>query len=188
MSALGTASPNDRITPPVTVRSPYQRSTALAGGFVRSSKMEDEDIWSHRAYLSDPGFIAYQEALKKEEGAMERLKEIATYMAEECWVLWRKGDGYGSTVLDAVREAFHKSGCEQEPQKNGASANRRKIPGDVRTMVFERDEYRCVKCGSFKSLAVDHIHPYSLGGTDDPDNLQTLCRSCNSSKGAKVEE
>lgn len=37
--ALGTAKPNGRITPPASVRPPFQRSTTFAGGFVRSNKM-----------------------------------------------------------------------------------------------------------------------------------------------------
>lgn len=35
-------------------------------------------------------------------------------------------------------------------------------------------------------LSLDHIHPYSLGGEDTLGNLQTLCRPCNSRKGARV--
>ena len=33
-----------------------------------------------------------------------------------------------------------------------------------------------------RALQVDHIVPRSRGGTDDPDNLQALCYSCNSMK------
>ena len=32
---------------------------------------------------------------------------------------------------------------------------------------------------------VDHIHPKSLGGSDDHVNKQLLCASCNMSRGAK---
>lgn len=36
-------------------------------------------------------------------------------------------------------------------------------------------------------LVVDHVHPFSAGGSfDDPDNLQSLCSDCNGKKGAKV--
>jgi len=60
------------------------------------------------------------------------------------------------------------------------------IPDAVRQYVYDRDGRRCLHCGTTKALSLDHIHPYSLGGSDDPSNLQTLCRPCNSSKGAKV--
>lgn len=52
--------------------------------------------------------------------------------------------------------------------------------------MFERDKYRCVNCGTHLNLSIDHIHPFSKGGSDDESNLQTLCRSCNSSKGAST--
>lgn len=60
-----------------------------------------------------------------------------------------------------------------------------KIPTGLRMQVFERDSHTCKKCGSTENLTVDHIHPEILGGGIDLDNLQTLCRSCNSSKGSR---
>lgn len=64
---------------------------------------------------------------------------------------------------------------------------RRKIPQWIRELVYERDEYRCVECAATEDLTLDHIYPWSLGGSDDPHNLRTLCRPCNSSKGARVQ-
>lgn len=64
--------------------------------------------------------------------------------------------------------------------------NRRHIPDALRLAVYERDGFTCLHCGSVQNLSLDHIHPYSRGGLDVLDNLQTLCRSCNSRKGAKV--
>ena len=40
-----------------------------------------------------------------------------------------------------------------------------------------------VKLGNDIELHIDHIIPYSLGGTNEEDNLQVLCRDCNISKG-----
>lgn len=58
-----------------------------------------------------------------------------------------------------------------------------KINGNIRIAVFERDIYRCKHCGTHKDLCCDHIIPESKGGETSLDNLQTLCRSCNSKKG-----
>lgn len=46
---------------------------------------------------------------------------------------------------------------------------------------------RCVACGATDHLSLDHIIPWSLGGEDTMENLQTMCRSCNSRKGNRVD-
>lgn len=63
---------------------------------------------------------------------------------------------------------------------------RKKIPDALRLKVYERDGYACLHCGTTERLSLDHIHPFSLGGPDTFENLQTLCRPCNSRKGARV--
>lgn len=47
--------------------------------------------------------------------------------------------------------------------------------------------YTCVHCGrKFRKgdIDIDHILPQSKGGTNDPRNLQCLCKHCNRSKQA----
>lgn len=67
-----------------------------------------------------------------------------------------------------------------------AAAKRDPVPMETRLFVFERDGFRCAWCGGTEDLTIDHIYPQSLGGGHGEDNLQTLCRSHNSSKGARV--
>lgn len=45
----------------------------------------------------------------------------------------------------------------------------------------------CTNAGRFGIMGyvVDHIIPRKKGGSDEEDNLQTLCRSCHDSKSAK---
>ncbi len=52
---------------------------------------------------------------------------------------------------------------------------------------FNKLGNKCVICGS-KNITIDHIIPISKGGTNNIDNLQPLCKSCNSSKGNKNME
>ncbi len=58
------------------------------------------------------------------------------------------------------------------------------IKDSVRQEIYDRDGNACIACGSTQRLTLDHILPYTHGGSDDPENLRTLCRSCNSSRGA----
>jgi len=74
-------------------------------------------------------------------------------------------------------------GTEQSPKEH---YRKRPVPRSIRDYVFERDNYTCRHCGDTEALTVDHIHPESKGGTAEPDNLQTLCRTCNSRKGTRV--
>lgn len=40
----------------------------------------------------------------------------------------------------------------------------------------------CQHCGATDDLTTDHVTPKAAGGSDDPANLQVLCRRCNSAK------
>lgn len=51
--------------------------------------------------------------------------------------------------------------------------------------ILTRDNFTCQLCGATAKtdiLEVDHITPLSEGGTHEPDNLRTLCNSCNVGK------
>jgi HNH endonuclease len=66
------------------------------------------------------------------------------------------------------------------------SRRRVPIPRDIKLAVWQRDEGRCVVCGSNESLEYDHVIPLSIGGSDSIRNLQLLCESCNRRKGATL--
>lgn len=67
--------------------------------------------------------------------------------------------------------------------------------------VMIRDNFTCQLCGvvcvtknkhgvkipELGKIEIDHIIPVAKGGNADLSNLQTLCKKCNRSKGAKRE-
>ena len=70
-------------------------------------------------------------------------------------------------------------------RESSAYPKKEHIPESTRWTVWERDDFTCQICGTRKKLSVDHIYPESKGGTLDLSNLQTLCKRCNSRKGAR---
>jgi hypothetical protein len=55
----------------------------------------------------------------------------------------------------------------------------------TRREIFSLYGEKCLCCGSTENLTLDHINPVKLGGKNSLDNLQPLCKSCNSKKGTK---
>lgn len=63
--------------------------------------------------------------------------------------------------------------------------------GKVARQIKARDGYRCAYCqaterASGAAMQLDHLTPRALGGTDEPTNLITACRSCNSRRQSRT--
>lgn len=65
------------------------------------------------------------------------------------------------------------------------------IPEELRTRVITQAGDRCEYCGLAQigqeaTFHIDHIHPASLGGRTELENLALACVSCSLRKGAKI--
>lgn len=101
--------------------------------------------------------------------------------------LWNIGDGCGGKVFDEITAAFRFAGYSTERSEPPFRSTKKQLPAKLRAVVLARDGLRCVHCGceDIDELGVDHIVAEVNGGPHTLDNLQTLCRSCNSRKGTK---
>lgn len=86
--------------------------------------------------------------------------------------------------LESVRVDYLKIVMKRtKPRKK---YQRKGLSNRLRTLVLDRDNYQCQMCGKTREdgvkLEVDHIIPVSKGGTNELDNLQTLCHGCNHGK------
>ncbi len=50
---------------------------------------------------------------------------------------------------------------------------------ELKQKRLEMDGMKCGKCGRTDCLTIHHILPRHSGGTDDIDNLMTLCDACH---------
>ena len=71
----------------------------------------------------------------------------------------------------------------RELSTNSNSKSRPKISDSVVTYLLARDCGKCVICASEEDLQIDHIIPFSKGGSDEPENLRILCKTCNVKRG-----
>lgn len=79
-------------------------------------------------------------------------------------------------------------GCRAIQAAEDAARRKRRLAPiiDWKKNEHRTHGYRCPACRHPRRLMymeIDHIVPKSKGGTDDPDNLQLLCRLCNRVKG-----
>jgi 5-methylcytosine-specific restriction protein A len=99
--------------------------------------------------------------------------------------------GCGVLVRDGT------SRCPKHPKANSFADKRRGNRHErgygsawdkLRALILARDEGLCQPCVRAHRVslatAVDHTVPKAEGGTDDPSNLQAICRACHLDKTA----
>lgn len=88
---------------------------------------------------------------------------------------------HGDSARKKKRSTMSIASCEN------SRAARLKIGGIISEKewisVLVKYKNKCVTCGTTENISMDHIKPLSRGGTHTIDNIQPMCRSCNSRKG-----
>ncbi|HEX8227894.1 MAG TPA: HNH endonuclease signature motif containing protein [Chloroflexia bacterium] len=101
----------------------------------------------------------------------------------------KKGNGrydvLDPMLVSAIIETLVKISKRQLLAPTGEMSSRH-IPHEVKVAVWQRDQGRCVQCGSSDYLEFDHIIPHSKGGANTINNIQLLCRRCNLAKGGSI--
>jgi 5-methylcytosine-specific restriction endonuclease McrA len=96
---------------------------------------------------------------------------------------------FKKSILNKVEKVIIKSKKElkwiNEYKIKRKEANRILNNKSFRKLAFEKYGKKCIKCGSKNNLSLDHIISIFDGGSNDIENIQILCKSCNSSKGNK---
>jgi len=98
-----------------------------------------------------------------------------------------KKEYFFSQILEIYKSAKNKIDYKETKEYQ-----RKLLSPSLRYDILKRDGFRCVICGRTAEddvkLHVDHIIPVSKGGKTVPENLRTLCDSCNLGKSDKYDE
>ena len=96
---------------------------------------------------------------------------------------------YAEDILSLIKRLRNRNGTfynDREIWNSICRVERGKVSNKMRFYIYQRDGYRCRKCGvsqRYARLEVDHIIPIAKGGKSTYNNLQTLCHRCNVEKG-----
>jgi len=103
--------------------------------------------------------------------------QVVVYQCESCGKA-HVPTSQGDRTIDMV--ALEAMLCDAQICAPGVH-KRSAIPPSVRRRVFERDGYRCTVagCGSTHNLIIHHDDEVTAGGSNDIDNLRTMCGACH---------
>ena len=155
-------------------------------------KMKDTsiDVSACELFKKDKIQLRYNQLIKeKQQNILKNVSNINSDLLSKV----EKYKDDNETVIEFIENAILKSlPKEVLTQEELKEINRRRnIKDTTRYSVLERAGFKCQCCGikPLKNndviLHIDHIIPYSLGGSDNIDNLQVLCNKCNISKRNK---
>jgi 5-methylcytosine-specific restriction endonuclease McrA len=145
--------------------------------YTERNKTEKRKVSKQRYYESEKckeNKKQYFEAHRDELLAVNRqyYKEHKDTIGERA-ARWRKENRERKNISERSRSAAKK-------------ANGGKFTVDEWIALCVKYDNRCLACKARVVLTADHVIPLSKGGTNDIENIQPLCVSCNSSKGTKT--
>lgn len=159
----------------------------------RGGRASVENIASFLLSLDQSQVEYYERITKRYPGNVLSKHGIAKSVRTGNKITGFELDGFGAMTADEVKAliSFCQAKIDEYVAKRGERIwmHRRlalgDVPGSARYEVLKRAKYRCELCGvsaEERALEVDHIVPRNKGGTDDIENFQALCFSCNATK------
>lgn len=111
-----------------------------------------------------------EQYLKKAREWSERNKEYHKKLIAQWW----------ADNPEKAREYWSKRRAKRRAASGSHSA-------EEISNLLKKQNYKCAACnkGIKKKYTVDHIVPLSRGGSNFIENIQMLCRFCNTSKGVQ---
>lgn len=116
---------------------------------------------------------------------------VATYSSPKGRNQYSKSAEYHMDKIFKRFTALQQEIAYQNSEEMRRKRARSQMTPKLRYSILKRDGFRCQICGRTADdgikLHVDHILPVSKGGETVPNNLRTLCDTCNLGKSDEIE-
>jgi hypothetical protein len=139
-------------------------------------------------YFSQVDRTAKEEEIRKEVAALQEFVRVLEPNAAALWLNGSNNLWVFRNKFLFVEETTTLTDDELRPfvERFVLRLYREPIPKSVRRSVWQRDQGRCVECGSRERLEYDHTIPLIKGGSNTERNLRLLCERCNRQKGGNI--
>jgi 5-methylcytosine-specific restriction endonuclease McrA len=134
--------------------------------------------------------LTTQEIGERVHSLIPRLRHVASW-----WVSWESfQQKHSPTICPTLEDLEAWVDREQDRLARRELARQRspQIRKEIRDnydryfmTIGRRDGFHCQHCHATRDLTIDHVVAVINGGTNDLDQLQLLCGSCNSTKNDK---
>lgn len=135
---------------------------------------------SHRQkYISDKGWMFDCEKAERYQTSISTMRKYKLFDSDTL-----------SECRSLVKELYirHKNHIEYQRGQQRRDASNFISNKKIRDAVFAKYGKQCLCCGSTKKITIDHVVPVYHGGENNLDNLQPLCKSCNSRKNTSNKD
>ena len=171
----------DRVQPVRVATTERDKNVVTPGAGSASARIEEKLLVQFLAGKELMANLDEVKALLSNRGEWLSLGDVFEILVAEFL------ERHSPAARQARRKANKRAASPDSRRRELTDANpSRHIPAEVRDEVYIRDGGKCAfvaangtRCGSRHGLEVDHVVPYSAGGTNDLSNLRLLCAAHN---------
>ncbi len=135
----------------------------------------------------------YERNKEKAQAYYAKNKDKISARSREYYSKHRENAEHKEEVSRRGKEYYQKHKEKRAAWRSAYRARKSHNGGNYTATEWEellmRYDYTCLRCGRDDvKMTVDHVIPLDQGGTNSIGNIQCLCFSCNSAKGAKYAD
>lgn len=126
-------------------------------------RCKDDDILEVKCFYCDRWFVPHGNEVRSKVGSITNgIGECNIYCSNECKI-----------SCPTYKQSLYPKGFKPNTS--------REVQPQLRKLVFERDKWKCQKCGISNGLHCHHITGVEINPLEsaDIDNCMTLCKECH---------